>query len=606
MSRRILAAAFAVLLTALAPSAVSHAEDQAQRGQAVVAIAPLPHTAPVAEAPVPSLNISEAPAPEAPIVAALPAEATAPPIQLAPAPQPQPVPEPVAEAAPAAAPVSADNAAVAAAPGNSARPASSLAVKAPAIATPPGAVVRPALPSPATIVPAAAAGIPQHSTRGGKIETSDQAGIEIPVGGGTLVRLKRPAATVFVANPDTADVQVKSASLIYVNGKAAGETVLYAVDEQEQVLFNGTVHVVPNLAPLRTALHQMMPDEPVTIEPVGATLLLSGNISSAARAEDARALVQAYSDQNKYGSVINRLSVIQANQVNLRVRIAEIDRNTLKEFGINWQQTMANVGRIAFGLVTQNPTTLAGAAATNTATIGFNANSTNIDALIDALGQEGLIHLLAEPNLTALSGQTASFLAGGEFPVPVGSQIQNQQDVITIEFKKFGVSLEFTPTILDGTRISMHVRPEVSQLTTTGEVQLEGTTIPGLTVRRADTSVELGSGESFAIAGLLQNNSEQDISKIPGLGDVPILGALFRSDRWQRQETELVIIVTPYLVRPTNAMALAAPTDGLRTPNDADRILYGATYRPALAARSSAGPKLNGMGLIGPAGFQFE
>ena len=445
MSRRLLAAALAALLTALGPSAVGHAEDQAPHGQAVVAIAPVPHRpapvdAPAADGPLPAAVVSDAPLPAAPIVAALPEEAVPPPIQLAPppiqlapAPQPQPTSEPVDDPAPAAAPVRSDNAAVAAAPGNSGRPVSSLAVKASTIATPPGATVRPALPPPATIVPAVAASLPQHSTRGGKIETSEQSGIEIAVGGGTLVRLKRPAATVFVANPDTADVQVKSASLIYVTGKTAGETVLYAVDEQEQVLFDGTIHVVPNLAPLRTALHQMMPDEPIAVEPVGATLLLSGNISSAARAEDARALVQAYSDQNKYGTVINRLSVIQANQVNLRVRIAEIDRNTLKEFGINWN-AMLSSSRFAFGLITQNPTTLAGAAATNTANVAFNSANASIDSVIDALGQEGLIHLLAEPNLTALSGETASFLAGGEFPVPVGSQIQNQQDIITIEF----------------------------------------------------------------------------------------------------------------------------------------------------------------------------
>ncbi|HVJ52021.1 MAG TPA: type II and III secretion system protein family protein [Aliidongia sp.] len=470
------------------------------------------------------------------------------------------------------------------------------------IMTTPAQTVRPASLPPATVVTGSAQ---PRGADSRKAEAADASAIHIEVGKGTLLRLKRPAATVFIANPETADVQVKSPSLVYVTGKAPGETVLYAVDDQEQVLFNGTVRVTQDLGPLRAALKQMVPDEPVSLQPINGTLIVSGNVSSAAHAEDIHSLVQAYADQAKFGPVINHVAVVAPNQVNLRVRIAEVDRNTLKSFGINWN-AMLNSSRFAFGLVTANPTGIGAIAATNTITGGFTANGATIDSVIDALAQEGLISLLAEPNLTALSGQTASFLAGGEFPVPVGANIVNGIDTITVEFKKFGVSLEFTPTIIDGTRINMHVQPEVSALSTNGQVLVQGFNIPGLTVRRADTSIELGSGESFAIAGLLQNNTEQDLSKFPGIGDVPILGALFRSDRWQRNETELVIIVTPYLVRPTNAMALATPTDGLVTPNDTDRILYGQSYRPSLAGRASSGPKLNGAGLVGPAGFLFE
>jgi pilus assembly protein CpaC len=211
------------------------------------------------------------------------------------------------------------------------------------------------------------------------------------------------------------------------------------------------------------------------------------------------------------------------------------------------------------------------------------ARSATVDAIINALGDEGLVTVLAEPNLTALSGQTASFLAGGEFPVPVPQTSASGSTTITIIFKKFGVTLDFTPTILDGTRINLRVRPEVSQLTNSGAVQIQGFSIPALSVRRAETSIELGSGESFAIAGLLENDTTTDVSKIPGLGDLPVLGPLFRSDRFKRAETELAILVTPYLVRPAPAMAMVAPLD------------------PA-----SAKPPAPNPGLVGGAGFSLE
>ena len=222
----------------------------------------------------------------------------------------------------------------------------------------------------------------------------------------------------------------------------------------------------------------------------------------------------------------------------------------------------------------------------------------NATALLDLLAQDNLATILAEPNLTAQSGETASFLAGGEYPIPVAQENQT----VTIEFKQYGVSLAFIPTVLSADRISLHVRPEVSQLTNQGAIQLQAgnstLVIPALTVRRADTTVELGSGQSFAIAGLLQAQSTHGASGLPYLGELPVLGALFRSDKFQRDETELVILVTPYIVRPvSDPRRLAAPTDDLAPPNDADRVLYNRQRGAA------AGPPRP---MIGDAGFMMD
>jgi pilus assembly protein CpaC len=240
--------------------------------------------------------------------------------------------------------------------------------------------------------------------------------------------------------------------------------------------------------------------------------------------------------------------------------------------------------------------------------LGFNAGRTNLDAIIDALDKTGLATVLAQPNLSALSGEQASFLAGGEFPVPVpqtGSAGGIQQ--ITIEWKKFGVSLAFVATITNNNRINIHVMPEVSQLSNLGAIAINGINVPSLTVRRAETTIDVASGQSFAIAGLLQNNANQTISKFPWLGDVPVLGALFRSDTFQRNESELVIIVTPYVVRPVStANALQSPTDGYVSSTDSDLLVDGIEYKPQVVKHGAAPIGRSGSGLIGPVGFELE
>jgi pilus assembly protein CpaC len=325
--------------------------------------------------------------------------------------------------------------------------------------------------------------------------------------------------------------------------------------------------------------------------------------------------------------VVNQLAVNTPNQVNLRVKIAEVNRTALKALGFNWAKSPANCsaagttgGGIACGTTSNlltaitNPLTNQSIGTENTISYGIPipGSSSRLEAIFDALSQENLITTLAEPNLTATSGQTASFLAGGEFPVPVAASTGTTgTPTITVDFKTFGVELDFTPTIIDATHLSLKVRPEVSELTSTGAVSVPITstatvTIPALTVRRAETTVDLASGESFALAGLLQNTTQQDISKVPWLGDIPILGQLFRSNLFQRNETELVIIVTPYLVKPSPTR-LAMPTDGFIVPHDAERYATSDTYKQTLPAPARGPQPAGGQpGLIGPVGFKLD
>src|SRR5438874_2704103 len=464
----------------------------------------------------------------------------------------------------------------------------------------------PAVPAATTVVTGAAP--PGSSDVAAKVAQVRAKGppVLLEAGKGTLIRLPRPAATVFIANPEVADVQVKSPSLIYVNAKTPGETVLYAVDADDNVLLNAPIRVEHDVSRLRESLHALIPGENVTVESVDGSLVLKGNISTAGRAERATTLATAIANEAK-GKVVNQLSIATPNQVNLRVKVAEVSRTVLKALGVNWSKTL---GRTTFN--TNLPVTGGQIASTSELGLTLGRSAAPINATIDALASEGLITILAEPNLTATSGQPASFHAGGEFPVPVARSTGNGIPTITVAFKEFGVKLDFTPTIIDAQHVSLRVRPEVSELTNTGSVSTPigggaTVTIPALTKRSAETTVELGSGESFALAGLLSNRTEHDISSVPGLGDIPILGQLFRSERYQKGETELVFIVTPYLVRPTATVsAVAAPTDGFIPPHDVQAIINGATYRQKLPAAERVRLSPGSQGLVGPVGFRLD
>ena len=348
--------------------------------------------------------------------------------------------------------------------------------------------------------------------------------------------------------------------------------------------------VTHNLVRLRELLRQTMPGEPITVGSVAGGLLLNGSVTDAAKASEAQRLAGRFIAEGE--QVINRLDVIGPTQVNLRVRIAEVSRDILKRYGFAFD-SLTDIGNFSFAL--QSGTLPIGP---NILSATFSNTDIQAQTLIDALEQEGLITLLAEPNLTALSGETASFLAGGEFPVPVPNA-----DGIGIEFKQFGVSLAFTPTILNNSRISLKVLPEVSTLSTAGAIQIQGFVIPALATRRAETTVELGSGQSLAIAGLLDTNTQQDFSEFPGLADLPIIGALFRSTQFTRDETELVIIVTPYLVRPISAAALTTPIDGFEAEDDIDRVIGGRFYRQRAPSSLQVPRGPSAEGLSGPGGF---
>jgi pilus assembly protein CpaC len=480
-----------------------------------------------------------------------------------------------------------------------------------AFGAPPGAAqtTAPTVP-PAADGRGAVAVAPQNATRplrggGANQIAANGAPIVLEVNKGTLIRLAAPAATVFIANPDIADVQVKSPSLIYISAKAPGETVIYAVDATDSVLLNSPVRVEHDLSRLRSSLRQLAPGEQISADSVDGNLVLSGTASDAGKADKVQALAASIAGEAKGSQVINRMTVATPNQVNLQVRIAEVDVTKLNEIGVNWQKIGSTIK-----FMTTNPVTLM-AETTNTLIAG-QTTGTGANATISALEQEGFITSLAEPNLTAMSGQTASFLAGGEFPVPISgsSAATGGFPTISVEFKSFGVSLAFTPTVIDANHLNLRVRPEVSELSTVGEVSVPLTntatvTIPALTVRRAETSVELASGQSFALAGLLMHTSQQLVSKVPWIGDIPILGAAFRSDRFQRGETDIVVIVTPYLVQPAQTR-LAAPTDGLVLPHDAQRVFFSDKYRQGLPAPARGPLDAGGKGLIGPGGFRLD
>ncbi|RRV10328.1 type II and III secretion system protein family protein [Pseudomonas sp. v388] len=379
--------------------------------------------------------------------------------------------------------------------------------------------------------------------------------IDLATGEGRVLRFSSPVDSVMVAEPNIADLQVVSPGVIYVFGKTPGQTSLIALDGEGRETASLNLAVNSSTATVSRPLKDLHPGSQAQISASGNRVVAKGLVQSVGEATDLNALLS--SQGQGFDSAINSAGYGGSAQVNIRVRFAEVSRSELLRYGVNWN-ALFNNGTFSFGLLTGGG--LAADAGTNVISAGLNSGNVNIDAMLEALQTNGVLEVLAEPNITAMTGQTASFLAGGEVAVPVPVN----REVVGIEYKPYGVSLLFSPTLLPNGRIALQVRPEVSSLMSTTTLDVNGYQVPSFRVRRADTRVEVGSGQTFAIAGLFQRESTQDVEKVPMLGDMPILGNLFRSKRFQRNETELVILITPYLVEPVRERVVATPLDAQR------------------------------------------
>jgi pilus assembly protein CpaC len=422
--------------------------------------------------------------------------------------------------------------------------------------------------------------------------------VVISIGRGELVTIPGSMTDVFIANDSIADVQIKSQKQLYIFGKSGGQTTIYASNANGDIIWSADIRVGSNIDSLDQMLALAMPEAKISTATMGTnTVLLTGTVASPEDVAEAERLVSAFLGAE--ANVISRLKMATPLQVNLQVRFAEVNRNFARVIGANLltvdgtsgfkggvgTATRSAIkdftpgGPVGVG-VTSGPTgstvvtTLPGMATV----AGFGKFlGLDIGAAIDLAENTGLLTTLSQPNLTALSGETAEFLAGGEYPYEQSAGL----GTTSIQFKPYGISLAYAPVVLDNGRISIRMRSEVSELDFSANP-----TVPAISTRRAETTVELGSGQSFMIAGLMSNRAQNSIEKAPGLGDVPILGNLFRSSSFRRGETELVIVVTPYLVKPVNGNDIALPTDGYQSPNELERLggfmSNGATADPAV------------------------
>ena len=408
--------------------------------------------------------------------------------------------------------------------------------------------------------------------------------LDVPMNKSQVVRSDRPFAKALVGNPDIADVLPLTTSSIYVLGKKMGTTSLTLYDRRSQLIAVIDIAVGPDVTGLKRQLSELMPGDRVGARIANDSLVLDGTVSSSIAADRAMQLAETYAP----GKVVNMMSVGAAQQVMLEVRFSEIKRSALKQIGAGFfvGNGSGSFGGAIGGGASLTPDSVTGAGKLGLGAIldsfgiltkRFGAFGLNFNGALDALERKGAITTLAEPTLVALSGETASFLAGGEFPIPVAQSGTGGGNNISVEFKPFGVSLAFTPTVLADGVINMIVAPEVSSIDRSASISVGNLSIPGLQTRRAKTTIELRDGESFALAGLLRKDFQDTVRQFPGLGSIPIIGALFRSTNFQREESELVIVVTPHLVRPVRAGMLKLPTDRVTAPSEADLFLLGRT-----------------------------
>lgn len=420
--------------------------------------------------------------------------------------------------------------------------------------------------------------------------------IILSIGRGQQVNLPSPISDVFVADQSIADVDVKSSKQIYLIGKGPGETTVYATDSSGKTVYSATIRVGNNLDSVSQMLLIAMPDADIKVTTMNGVTLLTGTVAQPEDATEAQELVQSIvGDGTK---VVNRLRNATPLQVNLQVRVAEVSRSLAKEISGNLQ-TFKTTTDSSFGAVhgrdfINDTGQIVYPNGSNTIAGLGRLFGIDVAAAFDLSEKAGLVSTLANPNLTTVSGESADFLVGGSFPIATSSS-----NGTSIDYKNYGVSLTYTPTVLADGRISLRVRTEVSDISSQGAIRIGGLEIPATTSRMAETTVELGSGQSIMIAGLLSNQLNSSVDKMPGAGDIPILGALFKSNGWKRNETEIMIVITPYLVKPVSDSQIKLPTDGIHTPSDLERVLLGKITAdkgeksrplPSIAPASSQGP----------------
>ena len=403
--------------------------------------------------------------------------------------------------------------------------------------------------------------------------------LSVPMNRAVVVESETPFAELSIANPQIADFSTLSDRTIYILGKSPGTTTLTLLDATGRLITNVNVAVSPDISEFKERLRQILPNERVEVRTANDGIVLSGTVSSTPKMQRALDLAERYAPER----VSNLMSVTGTQQVMLKVRFAEMQRSVSKSLAASLSVDNFSLdGSSSGGAATQNltssgvgttlaPGTVNGESAAGAAFFGFSAGSAQIGILLQALESKGAVRTLAEPNLTALSGQEATFLAGGEYPIPVAQD----DDTVTVEFKPFGVELNFVPRVMDDEIINLELMAAVSSLDSTNSFSQGDLEIAGFRRRDTSTTVALRDGESFAIAGLLQDDFRDNNSQVPWLGDVPVLGALFRSADYQRAQTELVIIVSAHLVSPTRGEALALPTDRVKLPSEADLFLNG-------------------------------
>lgn len=400
--------------------------------------------------------------------------------------------------------------------------------------------------------------------------------VKVEINKGKMIKLSAPAASVVVADPNTADIQVVSPKMVFVYGKKIGETSLSAVDANDDTIFQGVIDVTHNISSLKRTVGRIAPDANVSFKTVDGGLVIDGAAASVQESENIRSVASAFVGSSD--KVVNMMTTGGGDQVMLQVKIVEMARTDLKKLGVNLQGTLSGGGiisQVVNGNIAANAINAARNGATNIQST-LTGGSGTLSGLVEALENQGLATVLAEPSLTTVTGKPASFLAGGQYPIPVAGE----NGTVTVQYQPFGVSLNFTPVVMSNDRISVLVNPEVSTLNFANPIQVAGFTYPILDTRKAQATVELGSGQTFVLAGLLRNDTSNNISKLPGAGDLPILGALFRSQSFQNNQTELVILVTPYVVHPISEVKkVQTPIDGFKPPNDIERLMLGSLYQ---------------------------